>query len=562
MGFSSSTQFDQFQINVKSGELLKHSTATFSNGFSGELVSVSDDVLVTLDATRSNLVIINLRNGEIRILQSPIAHLVDEFSGSMEIVPSKLSGILAVKVNSLSTLVRVKDEGELEVMGKIHGQATLSDALLVSESQHAAALVQNEGSHMRLTVKLLDDWSSNFIEENIEIDDQRGSVQKVFLNSYIRTDRSYGFRALIVMEDHSLLLVQQGEIVWSREDGLASIVNVVTSELPVEKKGVSIAKVENNLIEWLQVCVTLWRFYKLKFVSLLFGDCYLVVSNLNVLFICLKTKYWYGFKYFLSDKVPFDMSYFLKGHLLKLKGTLMIASSEDVAAIQNMRLKSSDKSKMSRDHNGFRKLLIVLTKSGKLFALHSGDGRIVWSLLLRPFGKSEACSPRWLNIYQWQDPHHLAMDENPSVLVVGRCGQSMDGPGLLSFVDTYTGKEISSSSQTHSVVQVIPLPFTDSTEERLHILLDAESCAHLYPQTSEAISILQSEFSNIYWYSVEADSGIIKGHALKRSCIDVADDYCFESKDVWSIVLPSESEKIIATATRKLNEVRHSTFVV
>ena len=254
MGFSSPTQLDQFKINVKSGELLKHQTATFSGGFSGELVSVSDDVLVTVDTSRSNLVIINFKNGEIGILLSPIAPVIDEFSGSMEIVPSKLSGLLAVKVNSLLTLVRVKGEGELEVVDKIPGQATVSDALLVSEHQQAAALAHHEGSHLHLTVKLIDNWSTNFIDENIVIDKQRGSVQKVFLNSYIRTDRSHGFRALLVMEDHSLLLVQQGEIVWSREDGLASIVNVVTSELPVEKKGVSITKVENNLIEWLQVC--------------------------------------------------------------------------------------------------------------------------------------------------------------------------------------------------------------------------------------------------------------------------------------------------------------------
>jgi hypothetical protein len=55
------------------------------------------------------------------------------------------------------------------------------------------------------------------------------------------------------MEDHSLLLLQQGAIVWSREDGLASIIGVTTSELPVEKKGVSVAKVEQNLFEWLKV---------------------------------------------------------------------------------------------------------------------------------------------------------------------------------------------------------------------------------------------------------------------------------------------------------------------
>ncbi|MBA0681206.1 hypothetical protein Goari_012860 [Gossypium aridum] len=332
------------------------------------------------------------------------------------------------------------------------------------------------------------------------MDQQRGFVHKVFINNYIRTDRSHGFRALIVMEDHSLLLLQQGAIVWSREDGLASIIDVTTSELPVEKAGVSVAKVELNLFEW------------------------------------------------------------LKGHVLKLKGTLMLATPEDIAAIQYMRLKSSEKSKMTRDHNGFRKLLIALTRAGKLFALHTGDGRIVWSHLLQSLHKSESCrQPIGLNLHQWQVPHHHALDENPSVLVVGRCGPSSDALGVLSLVDSYTGKEFSSLRLVHSVAQVIPLPYTDSTEQRLHLLIDADKHAHLYPKTPEAIDIFQSEFSNVYWYSVDDDNGIIKGYALKTKCSgNVADEFCFDSRELWSIVLPSESEKIITTATRKLNEAVHT----
>lgn len=250
----------------------------------------------------------------------------------------------------------------------------------------------------------------------------------------------------------------------------------------------------------------------------------------------------------------------LKGHILKLKGTLMLASSEDIAAIQGMRLKSLEKSKMTRDHNGFRKLLIVLTRAGKLYALHTGDGRVVWSLLLPSLRKSGSCEhPTGLRIYQWQVPHHHAMDENPSVLVVGRCGPNSDASAVLSFVDTYTGKELNSLGLVHSVAQIIPLPFTDSTEQRLHLLVDTDKHAHLYPRTSEAIDIFQREFSNIYWYSVEADNGIIRGHVLNRNCIgEVVDEFCFDSRELWSIVFPSESEKIIATVTRKLNEVPFS----
>lgn len=234
----------------------------------------------------------------------------------------------------------------------------------------------------------------------------------------------------------------------------------------------------------------------------------------------------------------------------------MLASPEDIAAIQGMRLKSSEKSKMTRDHNGFRKLLIVLTRAGKLYALHTGDGRVVWSLLLPSLRKSESCEhPTGLSIYQWQVPHHHALDENPSVLVAGRCNRNWDAPGVLSFVDTYTGKELDSLGPIHSVAKIIPLPFTDSTEQRLHLLIDANQRAHLYPRTSEAIGIFQGEFSNIYWYSVETDNGIIRGHALKSSCIGVVDEYCFDSRDLWSIVFPSETEKIIATVPRKFNEV-------
>lgn len=47
--------------------------------------------------------------------------------------------------------------------------------------------------------------------------------------------------------------MQQGEIVWFREEGLASVIDVTTFELPVEKKGVSVEKVEQSLFEWLKV---------------------------------------------------------------------------------------------------------------------------------------------------------------------------------------------------------------------------------------------------------------------------------------------------------------------
>lgn len=499
VGFDGVSKFHLYQINAKNGELLKHNSAAYPGGFSGEMLLVTNDRLVTLDSSRATVVAIDIREENIVFEPTQVSDLQD-VSGTAILLPAKLAGIFAVKVNTVILFVKVTNDGKLELVDKLDHTVAISDALSFSEGQQAFALVQHEGSKIDLTIKLNSDWSSNLLKDSINMDQDRGVVQKMFINKYIRTDRSYGFRALLVMEDHSLLLVQQGEIVWSREDSLASVIDVATSELPIEKDGVSVAKVEHSLFEWLQ------------------------------------------------------------GHLLKLKGTLMLATPDDVAAIQKMRLQSSEKSKLTRDHNGFRKLLIVLTRAGKVFALHTGDGRIIWSQLLHALRKSGSCeSPSGLKLLHWQVPHHHAMDENPSLLVTGRCGVTSDSPGVLSIVDAYSGKEVKSFGSIHSIVQVLPLPYTDSKERHLYLLIDDEKRAHLYPQTPEAVEIFKSEFTNIYWYSVEENNGILRGHAVKSNCVlDVADEYCFETRDLWSVVFPSESEKIITTVTRKLNEVVHT----
>lgn len=499
VGFSSSSELHVYQISMKNGDILKHDVEKCPGGFSGEISIISSDALAALDAAGSNLVLVSIKDGKVSSKKYYIPDISPDLSGVSAMLPLKLEGIFALKSNTYVVFLRDR-EGSIEVVDKVSHPAVVSDALTISEGQKAFGLVQHEGDKILLEMKLSNDWSSDLLKESISMDPNHGYVQKVFINSYIRTDRSNGFRALVVMEDHSLLLLQQGEIVWGREEALASVIDVTTSELPVEKKGVSVAKVEQNLLEW------------------------------------------------------------LKGHMLKLKGTLMLATPEDVVAIQALRLKSSEKSKMTRDHNGFRKLFIVLSKARKLFALHSGDGRIVWSLLLPSLRESVDCKlPIAHNVYQWQVPHHHALDENPSFLIVGQCGFDGDANGVLSFVDAYTGTELESLSLTHSVKQVIPLPLTDSTERRLHMLVDANGNSHLYPKTPEVAGIFQRAYSNFFWYSVDADDSLIKGYALNgKTDSENPDEFSFGSRELWSIVLPKESEKIIATTSRKPNEVVHT----
>ncbi|KAL4194055.1 hypothetical protein AMTRI_Chr05g57370 [Amborella trichopoda] len=498
-GLVGSSQLALYELNPKNGDIVNHKMALFSGGFSGEMLFLSDGTLVALDATRSTIVTASFNNGNLVFHQRPIIEIVPEFSGSASLLPSRFKGSVAIKTDSHVLLILVRENGKkMETLDKIEGPSAISDALLFSEDQQAFGVVRHEQDVLSLSIKLDGGGNNELITDNIKVDGQRGRAEMVFINNYIRTDRSQGFRALVVMEDYSLMLLQQGNIVWCREDGLASIVDTTISELPLEKEGVSVANVEHSLFQW------------------------------------------------------------LKGHFLKLKETLMLASAEDIAVIQEMRLKNSEKTKMTRDHNGFRKLLIVLTRAGKILALHTGDGRVVWSLLSPSFRKSEKCqNPTGVKIYQWQVPHHHALDENPSVLVVGRCG--LGSPNFLSFVDSYTGKELESLRLTHPVTQVVPLPFTDSLEQRLHLFVDGEKRAHLHPRSSESLGVFLRELPNIYLYSIDSERGIIRGYGLKGKCIrEEGDDYCFETRELWKVVFPLESEKISAVATRKSNEVVHT----
>lgn len=242
-----------YQLNAKTGETVKHIQESFPIALCGETILGSHNVLVALDETRSDLFLIELKGESISYNKVHISDLVQDLSGTFKLLPLMSNGVIALQASSTVSLLKLKGIDGLEVIQSFEQPAAVSDALTITEKDEAFAVVQHTGSEIEFVVKFTSDVTGEVIREKINIDQHRGNIQKVFLNNYIRTDKSHGFRALVVMEDHSLLLVQQGEVVWSREDGLASIVDVTTSELPIEKDGVSVANVEHNLFEWLKV---------------------------------------------------------------------------------------------------------------------------------------------------------------------------------------------------------------------------------------------------------------------------------------------------------------------
>ncbi|KAL3700569.1 hypothetical protein R1sor_018591 [Riccia sorocarpa] len=509
VGFSETSGLVTVDIDTRFGEVSKVTPVGVSKALDTAELILINNVAVALDSDLTTVVTALIKTDQdVKVVETPLADLFSGHVRNSQILQTNLEGAFALRVNDKVLVVKVDSStGQLSVQEVLEGSVVLSDSLHVVDDKHGVAILQaaeekSSSGKFSLRVVYADSWDTFAVKESVTLDSHRGSVKKVFLNAYLRTDRSYGFRALVVYEDHSLSLLQQGEIVWTREDGLASIIDTWTSELPLEKDRHAVAEVEHDLADW------------------------------------------------------------LKGHWLKLKATLLLASPEELAAVQALRLRSSDKNKMFRDHNGFRKLIIVLTKAGKVLALHTGDGRIVWSLLVPGLRSQSDLATTPLRLLPWQVPHRHALDENPIVLVVGRSDGGHAGTGILSWVDVYQGTELRSLKLNFPVKLVVPLPITDASEEQLHLFIDNEHNAHIFPATEESLALFLEHKANVFFYIVDKEKGKIVGYRIKHMVDNFSrresDGHVFHTEPVWSIVFPSDSEVISSVVSKDPNEAVHT----
>lgn len=76
------------------------------------------------------------------------------------------------------------------------------------------------------------------------------------------------------------------------------------------------------------------------------------------------------------------------------------------------------------------------------------------------------------------------------------------------------------------------------------------------------MNIFLDHVPSTYFYMVDEETGTIMGFVVKGaeavSPVSPADGFFFRSQKLWKIVFPSDSEKIITTATRRPDEVVHT----
>lgn len=106
---------------------------------------------------------------------------------------------------------------------------------------------------------------------------------------------------------------------------------------------------------------------------------------------------------------------------------------------------ASDKNLPFRDSNGFRKLIVLLTSPGKVFALHSGDGRILWASST-PATAASATGKQHLRV--WKRYHDLMHAPQLAVISAGAKASA------LQVLNGHTGETLQEQQLDYGVDKV------------------------------------------------------------------------------------------------------------
>lgn len=201
---------------------------------------------------------------------------------------------------------------------------------------------------------------------------------------------------------------------------------------------------------------------------------------------------------------------------------------------------------MSQDQFNFHKLIIVTTRPGKIYALHTTTGEIVWShfvgSLLPPNTKLSFShrQPTTLEFHIVKSQFKMGVVVEPEIVVLLRQGKERET--IAVNVNALNGKIISTKQLPYTVIDAVVLPKSEQTT-RLHplLLIDERHYVHVLPENNKAMDEFVKKYpQNIHFFIIDAKSDTIKGYVW-RPDNERSNRHAIE---MWSHVFP---DPIVAT---------------
>ncbi|CAL4117664.1 unnamed protein product [Meganyctiphanes norvegica] len=167
-----------------------------------------------------------------------------------------------------------------------------------------------------------------------------------------------------------------------------------------------------------------------------------------------------------------------------------------------------------RDAFNLRKMLIIVTNSGKILGVDSWNGDIIWSLFVREMAPLNGGK---LLIYQQRTVAHFP--QPPQCVVIGKHKHS--GDGLLVVVNPITGELLGGSygagiiNLGFKLHQALIIQYMDQFYLKPVVLIDSNQNVKVFPSSGEAVVLEHGK--QLYVHLAHHDSSILKGYSFAYS---------------------------------------------
>jgi len=328
------------------------------------------------------------------------------------------------------------------------------------------------------------------------------ALKRLVLGSFKKKDGSDGFRLLLVWGDEHVSLAQQGVTVWVRDEALAGVTKAMFADLPAAGSVGAPAP------------------------ATAFAD-------------------------------------FLRLQLLSAKVQFKVASPAEEEEARALRAELSDRNTPTRDSRGFRRAILVATASGRVAALHNGDGRTLWA---REFGRAGAAK----HLLPWASFHDLTHAPRAALLAPGpESGGALST--ALTVVDTYAGHVVEQYEVPHHVDKVVSLGVVaeGAAEQRVYLGVRVPTSAQelptvvLLPDTPLARQHFASHArTTFFWLDTSAIEGApaLQGFGFDAAAVAALTAGApATAARAWALALP---QPLLAVAARDPAEPSHSSVKV
>ena len=405
----------------------------------------------------------------------------------------------------------------------VHSCAETSDCILSSEADDkeagtAVAVIEanrNATSPDQKKVVVFDRQGRRVQSEQIDglHAETSGNLMRAFLGTYIQSDGgSVGYRLLAVTDGGTVALMQQGKIQWTRFEALARIKASLFCDLPRRSqyqqrsgRGSSAALALSNALGGLAQSTR-------ELVYTLRDNIQAVVAQ-------------------RSNGVP-DL------------GKPTVATMAGV-----------EKDEWEYDVYGFRKLIVILTRTNMLAAINTQSGAIAWTRCVR--------EGRGVSIRRFAPPRNATSGERLLLLAKheSASGDSDSGNTIALVFDSSNGHLLQSECISHSdgsLKHVVELPPSHTTmsssrspshAHKSFLLVDSNGYASLFQQNASSFaspSGPQTD-SDVYYYTVDAAHNAIEGRVLRHE----VDGAPYNSSLSWRLQMRKDKDGRIAAHTSK-----------